>query len=93
MSIPPEVCGVKWVFVDFSRRIKADFTDRVHMARHDRVRSSNGTRASIAAAAARLIVEDGIADFHLAKRKALARQLEFKSMSHSLITLKLRRSW
>ena len=44
------------------------------MARHDRVRSSNGTRASIAAAAARLIAEDGITDFHLAKRKA-ARQL------------------
>ena len=44
------------------------------MARHDRVRSSSGARASIAAVAARLIAEDGITDFHLAKRKA-ARQL------------------
>ena len=44
------------------------------MARHDRVRSSSGARASIAAVAARLIAEDGITDFRLAKRKA-ARQL------------------
>ena len=44
------------------------------MPRPDRPRSASGTRASIASAAARLIAEDGIADFHLAKRKA-ARQL------------------
>lgn len=44
------------------------------MARHDRMRPSVGTRASIAAAAARLMAEDGIADYHQAKKKA-ARQL------------------
>lgn len=44
------------------------------MARHDRPRPSVGARASIAAAAARLMAEDGIADYHLAKKKA-ARQL------------------
>lgn len=44
------------------------------MPRHERPRSSNGSRASIASAAARLMAEDGIADYHHAKRKA-ARQL------------------
>lgn len=44
------------------------------MPRHDRQRPSTQARASIAAAAARLMVEDGITDYHLAKRKA-ARQL------------------
>ncbi|QRM18016.1 hypothetical protein GBK02_00725 [Dechloromonas sp. TW-R-39-2] len=45
------------------------------MPRHERPRpSSSHTRASIASLAARLMVEDGIADFYLAKRKA-ARQL------------------
>ena len=44
------------------------------MTRHERQRPSSGTRASIASAAARLMAEDGITDFHLAKRKA-ARQL------------------
>lgn len=44
------------------------------MARNERTRSPSHARASIAAAAARLIAEEGIADFHLAKRKA-ARQL------------------
>ena len=46
------------------------------MPRHERPRSSNGSRASIASAAARLMAEDGIADYHHAKRKA-ARQLGF----------------
>ncbi len=44
------------------------------MPRQDRPRPSNGHRSSIASAAARLMAEDGITDFHLAKRKA-ARQL------------------
>lgn len=44
------------------------------MTRHERIRSSTGARASIASAAARLMAEDGITDYHLAKRKA-ARQL------------------
>ena len=44
------------------------------MTRHERQRPSSGIRASIASAAARLMAEDGISDFHLAKRKA-ARQL------------------
>ena len=44
------------------------------MTRHERQRPGSGIRASIASAAARLMAEDGITDFHLAKRKA-ARQL------------------
>lgn len=44
------------------------------MPRHDSPRQASGARASIAAAAARLMAEDGITDFHLAKKKA-ARQL------------------
>ena len=44
------------------------------MTRHERQRPSHGTRASIANAAARLMAEDGITDFHLSKKKA-ARQL------------------
>ena len=44
------------------------------MPRHERPRSNNGSRASIASAAARLMAEDGIADIYHAKRKA-ARQL------------------
>ena len=44
------------------------------MTRHERQRPSSSTRASIASAAARLMAEDGIADYHHAKRKA-ARQL------------------
>lgn len=44
------------------------------MPRHERVRQSNGSRARIASAAARLMAEDGIGDFALAKKKAL-RQL------------------
>lgn len=44
------------------------------MTRHDRARPLTGARASIASAAARLMAEDGITDYHLAKRKA-ARQL------------------
>jgi len=44
------------------------------MPRQDRQRTSSGSRAAIAAAAARLMAEDGITDFHHAKRKA-ARQL------------------
>ena len=46
------------------------------MPRHERPRSSAGARASIASAAARLMAEDGVADYRLAKRKA-ARQLGF----------------
>src|SRR5574343_875673 len=46
------------------------------MPRHERSRQLTGTRASIASAAARLMVEDGITDYHHAKRKA-ARQLGF----------------
>ncbi|MBS1144825.1 MAG: hypothetical protein H6R14_2231 [Proteobacteria bacterium] len=44
------------------------------MTRHERQRTSSGTRASIASAAARLMAEDGITDYHHAKKKA-ARQL------------------
>ena len=44
------------------------------MPRPDRLRPSASTRASIASAAARLMAEDGITDYHLAKKKA-ARQL------------------
>lgn len=44
------------------------------MTRHERQRTSPGTRASIASAAARLMAEDGITDYHHAKKKA-ARQL------------------
>jgi hypothetical protein len=44
------------------------------MPRHDRPRSSASARASIAAAAARLMAEGGITDYHHAKRKAV-RQL------------------
>lgn len=44
------------------------------MPRHERPRQLAGTRASIASAAARLMAEDGITDYHQAKRKA-ARQL------------------
>jgi len=44
------------------------------MPRHERPRSSATARASIASAAARLMAEDGITDYHHAKRKA-ARQL------------------
>ena len=44
------------------------------MPRPERPRTTASTRASIASAAARLMAEDGIADYHHAKRKA-ARQL------------------
>lgn len=44
------------------------------MPRHERQRPSTCNRASIASAAARLMAEDGITDYHHAKRKA-ARQL------------------
>lgn len=44
------------------------------MPRHESLRAASGTRASIAAAAARLMAEDGISDYHHAKKKA-ARQL------------------
>ena len=44
------------------------------MTRHEKQRPSTGIRASIASAAARLMAEDGITDYHQAKRKA-ARQL------------------
>ena len=44
------------------------------MPRHERTRQMSGVRASIATAAARLMAEDGITDYHQAKRKA-ARQL------------------
>ncbi|RKT62974.1 hypothetical protein DFR40_0023 [Azonexus fungiphilus] len=44
------------------------------MPRHDRPRTGPGTRNAIAAAAARLMAEDGVSDYHLAKKKA-ARQL------------------
>lgn len=40
------------------------------MPRHERPRSSATARASIASAAARLMAEDGITDYHHAKRKA-----------------------
>ena len=40
------------------------------MTRHERQRTSSGTRGSIASAAARLMAEDGITDFHHAKKKA-----------------------
>jgi len=44
------------------------------MPRHERPRSSASARASIANVAARLMAEDGITDYHHAKRKAV-RQL------------------
>lgn len=44
------------------------------MPRHERPRSSASARASIASVAARLMAEDGITDYHHAKRKAV-RQL------------------
>jgi hypothetical protein len=44
------------------------------MPRHERVRSGSAARASIASTAARLMAEDGITDYHHAKKKA-ARQL------------------
>ena len=44
------------------------------MPRHERQRPSTSSRATIASAAARLMAEDGITDYHQAKRKA-ARQL------------------
>lgn len=44
------------------------------MPRHERQRAGSSSRADIASAAARLMAEDGITDYHLAKRKA-ARQL------------------
>lgn len=44
------------------------------MIRHEKQRPSTGIRASIASAAARLMAEDGITDYHHAKKKA-ARQL------------------
>jgi len=44
------------------------------MTRHERQRTSPGNRASIASAAARLMADDGITDYHHAKKKA-ARQL------------------
>lgn len=44
------------------------------MTRHERPRPSANARASIAAAAARLMAEDGITDYYHAKKKA-ARQL------------------
>ena len=44
------------------------------MTRHERPRTNSSARAIIASAAARLMAEDGITDFHHAKRKA-ARQL------------------
>ena len=44
------------------------------MTRHDRRHAGASVRAEIAAAAARLMAEDGITDFHRAKRKAV-RQL------------------
>jgi len=44
------------------------------MPRHERPRPASSARATIASAAARLMAEDGITDYHQAKRKA-ARQL------------------
>jgi hypothetical protein len=44
------------------------------MPRNEKMRQTTGVRASIASAAARLMAEDGITDYHQAKRKA-ARQL------------------
>lgn len=44
------------------------------MPRHEKHRPLTGTRHSIASLAARLIAEDGITDYHLAKKKAV-RQL------------------
>ena len=44
------------------------------MTRHEKQRPSTGVRASIASTAARLMAEDGITDYHHAKKKA-ARQL------------------
>lgn len=40
------------------------------MPRHEKMRQTTGVRASIASAAARLMAEDGITDYHQAKRKA-----------------------
>lgn len=52
------------------------------MPRRERQRSPDGVRASIASTAARLMAEDGITDYHLAKKKAarvlgLAEQVRF----------------
>ncbi len=44
------------------------------MPRHERLRNASSVRSTIAAAAARLMAEDGISDYHHAKKKA-ARQL------------------
>jgi len=44
------------------------------MPRHESLKAGSSTRASIAAAAARLMAEGGISDYHHAKKKA-ARQL------------------
>jgi len=44
------------------------------MPRHESLKAGSATRTSIAAAAARLMAEDGISDYHHAKKKA-ARQL------------------
>ncbi|HMT79376.1 MAG TPA: hypothetical protein PKD66_03345 [Azonexus sp.] len=44
------------------------------MTRHEKQRPSTGVRANIASTAARLMAEDGITDYHHAKKKA-ARQL------------------
>lgn len=44
------------------------------MPRHERLRNGSSVRSTIAAAAARLMAEDGISDYHHAKKKA-ARQL------------------
>lgn len=44
------------------------------MPRHERLRTDHGLRNAIAAAAARLMAEDGVDDYYHAKRKA-ARQL------------------
>ena len=41
---------------------------------HEKARQTSGVRASIASVAARLMAEDGVTDYHQAKRKA-ARQL------------------
>ena len=66
------------------------------MHRHERQRQSTHVRSSIAVVAARLIAEDGISDYGLAKRKA-ARQLglsdnvEFPDDAEIDIELKLYR--
>ena len=46
------------------------------MPRHERLRNGPSVRTSIAAAAARLMAEDGISDYYHAKKKA-ARQLSY----------------